>query len=305
MLQRWPRAQARGETMDTAPPDGERPAPSRGAPWCAGSRVAAGRSACQRAARVLRDAPVLWMTRRPPRGSDGSYGPCGPAWTGRPGRPPRSRDAGRPPDSGMAHRTGTGGVGSPGRSRLRRPRRPRLRVVRRDPQGLQHSGRGPWLPVDVPGLGGRGDGPAARGHRGGARPRRRQQGRGGVRTAGPVRAAAAPHGRLGSLPCRRAPEGAGAHRADRTTPCRAGVGHASHRVGPCARNAGPGGLGRIGSGRQPAGAWVSSTSHATTAPGRPRAVGVRSSSTVIATLSTATASSSPGARPFPAHAVPG
>ena len=61
---------------------------------------------------------------------------------------------------------------------------------------------------------------------------------------------------------RRAPEGAGAHRADRTR-------------------------------RQPAGAWVSSTSHVTTAPGRPRAVGVRSSSTVIATLSTATASSSP------------
>ena len=137
-----------------------------------------------------------------------------------------------------------------------------LRVVRRDPQGLQHRGRGPWLPVDVPGTGGRGDGPSARGRRGGARPRRRQQGRGGVRTVGPVRAAAAPHGRLGSLPCRRAPEGAGAHRADRTR-------------------------------RQPAGAWVSSTSHATTAPGRPRAVGVRSSSTVIATLSTATASSSP------------
>ena len=30
---------------------------------------------------------------RPPRGSDGSYGPCGPAWTERPGRPRRSRDA--------------------------------------------------------------------------------------------------------------------------------------------------------------------------------------------------------------------
>ena len=56
-------------------------------------RVAAGRPACQRAARVLRDATALRVTRRPPRGSDGSYGPCGPAWTGRPGRPRRSRDA--------------------------------------------------------------------------------------------------------------------------------------------------------------------------------------------------------------------
>ena len=70
--------------------------------------VAAGRAACQRAARVLRDATALRVTRRPPRGSDGSYGPCGPAWTERPGRPRPSRDAGRPPDSGMARRTGTG-----------------------------------------------------------------------------------------------------------------------------------------------------------------------------------------------------
>ena len=58
-----------------------------------GARVAAGRPACQRAARVLRNATALRVTRRPPRGSDGSYGPCGPAWTGRPGRPRRSRDA--------------------------------------------------------------------------------------------------------------------------------------------------------------------------------------------------------------------
>ena len=31
----------------------------------------------------------LRMKRRPPRGSDGSYGPCSPVWTGRPGRPRR------------------------------------------------------------------------------------------------------------------------------------------------------------------------------------------------------------------------
>ena len=45
-------------------------------------RVAAGRPACQRAARVLRDAPALRVTRRPPRGSDGNCGPCGPALDG-------------------------------------------------------------------------------------------------------------------------------------------------------------------------------------------------------------------------------
>ena len=47
---------------------------------------------------------------------------------------------------------------------------------------------------------GRGDGPSARGHRGGARPCRRQQGRGGLRPLGPVRAAATAHGQLGRLP---------------------------------------------------------------------------------------------------------
>ena len=50
------------------------------------------RAACQRAARVLRKATALRVTRPPPRGSDGSYGPCGPAWTGRPGRPRRLPD---------------------------------------------------------------------------------------------------------------------------------------------------------------------------------------------------------------------
>ncbi len=254
MLQRRPRASPEAPSTPHRL-DGERPAPGRGAPWCAGSRVAAGRSACQRASHVLRDAPVLRMTRRPPRSSDGSYGPCGPAWTGRPGRPPRSRDAGRPADSGMAHRTGTGGVGSPGRSRLRRPRRTRLRVVRRDPQGLQHPSRGPWLPVDVPGLGGRGDGPSARGHRGGAPPRRRQQGRGGVRAAGPVRAAAAPHEQLGkpTLPasargCRRPPDGPNDSMPRGSRP------RATPR-GPCARNAGPGGS-RANRFRAPAGGRV-------------------------------------------------
>ena len=63
-------------------------------------RVAAGRPACQRAARVLHWATALRVTRRPSRGSDGSYGPCGPAWTGasRPSTTPTGR--GKPPDSG-------------------------------------------------------------------------------------------------------------------------------------------------------------------------------------------------------------
>ena len=68
-------------------------------------RVAAGRPACQRATRVLRDAPALRVTRRPPRGSDGNCGPCGPAWTERPGLPRRSRGRRGPPDS-RARRTG-------------------------------------------------------------------------------------------------------------------------------------------------------------------------------------------------------
>ena len=73
---------------------GSDPPPGRTASLSGGRRrVAAGRPACQRAARVLRDATALRVTRHPPRGSDGTYGPCGPAWTGRPGRPRRSRDA--------------------------------------------------------------------------------------------------------------------------------------------------------------------------------------------------------------------
>ena len=62
-------------------------------------RVAAGRPACQRAARVLRSATALRVTHRPPRGSDGSYGPCGPAWT-RASRPSTtSQGPGAPPNS--------------------------------------------------------------------------------------------------------------------------------------------------------------------------------------------------------------
>ena len=103
--------------------------------------VAAGRPACQRAARVLRCATALRVTRRPSRGSDGSYGPCGPAWTGRPGRPRRPRDAAdrRIPDGAPAgHRVacagtsgrrwrptrGGGGPGARPRPHQRRPSSP-------------------------------------------------------------------------------------------------------------------------------------------------------------------------------------
>ena len=88
---------------------GSDPPPGRPASLSGGRRrVAAGRPACQRAARVLRDATALRVTRRPPRGSDGSYGPCGPAWTGRPGRPRRSRDAADRRIRGWRAGTGTG-----------------------------------------------------------------------------------------------------------------------------------------------------------------------------------------------------
>ena len=51
-------------------------------------------------------------------------------------------------------------------------------------------------------VGGGGDGAPARGHRGGAGARHRQQGRSGLREIGPVRAAAAADGRLGEARCR-------------------------------------------------------------------------------------------------------
>ena len=60
-------------------------------------------------------------------------------------------------------------------------------------------GGAPWIPVELSGLGGRGDGPSARGCRGGLGSRRAEQGRGGLPANGPVRAAAAAHERLGGV----------------------------------------------------------------------------------------------------------
>ena len=64
------------------------------------------------------------------------------------------------------------------------------------------------IPVVVPRLGGRGDGPPARGHRGGAGSCRPEQGRGRLCPLGPVRASAAAHGRLGRVPGRHTPSAA-------------------------------------------------------------------------------------------------
>ena len=177
------------------------------------------------------------MTPRPPRGSDGSYGPCGPAWTGRPGRPPHSRDAGRPPDSGMARRTGTGGVGSP-------------RPFTSPPPAAHGSGScaGILKDCNIPAV------TMASGRRSGTgRPRRRtiraRSSRRRSPTSSATRSRRRPHGRTCSS-----------------------SGGASWTIGKPALPASARGCRRPpgGSNEAPAcGAWVSSTSHATTARGRP------------------------------------
>ena len=113
----------------------ERFGPAPDAASLSGGRhdVAAGRAACQRATRVLRDATALRVTRRPSRHSDCSYGPCGPAWTGA-SRPTttthrttataRTRDGASDRNRGLAV---TVGVGRAGRSR---PKPPRARALR-------------------------------------------------------------------------------------------------------------------------------------------------------------------------------
>ena len=168
----------------------------------------------------------------------------------------------------MAHRTGTGGVRSPGRSRLRRPRRT---APGRAPRSSRAATSRPWSMA------------SGRRSRTG-RPRRRtiraRSSRRRSPTSSATRSRRRTHGRTcssgggahGRLRSFTLPASARGHRrppADRTTPCRAGVGHAPHRVDRARGTPDSAGLGRIGSGRQPAGAWVSSTSHATTARGRP------------------------------------
>ena len=74
-------------------------------------------------------------------------------------------------------------------------------TVAQDAPVSSDRGRCSRLPFELPRLGGRGDGPPAGGHRGGAGSRCPEQGRGRLRTFGPVRAAAALDGGLGRL-CR-------------------------------------------------------------------------------------------------------
>ena len=174
-------------------------------------------------------------------------------------------------------------------------RRARLQVVRRDPQGLQHPGRGPWLPVDVRDWAAEETEPrevieAALAHVVGTT-RSRRRTRGGTCSSGggaswPIGKPALPASARG---CRRPPGGPNDSMRRRSRP------RATPR-GPCARNAGPGGS-RGERFRTPAGGRVGIEHEpcyhcAGTTPRR----WMRSSSTVIATLSTATASSSP-ARP--------
>ena len=71
-------------------------------------------------------------------------------------------------------------------------------------QAVGHCRRPSWLPLVVPGLGRGTDQSPAGGHRGGAGTRRPEQGGGGLRPVGPVRAAAA-DGRLGGAPRRQRP----------------------------------------------------------------------------------------------------
>ena len=84
-------------------------------------------------------------------------------------------------------------------ARVSQPERPAAGCSATAPAArtLRHRLRAAWIPVQLPGLGSRGDGPSARGRRGGAGAQGPESGRGGLRPLGPVRAAAAAHGRLG------------------------------------------------------------------------------------------------------------
>ncbi len=296
MLQRRPRASPEAPSTPHRL-DGERPAPGRGAPWCAGARVAAGRSACQRAARVLRDAPVL-PDDTPPAPQLGWQ-----LWALRPGLDGASR-----PSTTLTRRRPTAGFrdGAPDRNRWGRQSRP----FTSPPPAAHGSGSCAAIledcniPAAVHGFrstfrdwaAGETDHPrefieAALAHVVGNKveaayarsdlfERRRR-----LMDDWEAYLPASARGR------RHPPGGPNDSMRRRSRP------RATPR-GPCARNAGSGGSRANGSGRQPAVAWVSSTSHATTALGRPRAVGCDPRRRVIVTLSTATASSCPAARPL-------
>ena len=97
------------------------------------------------------------------------------------------------------------GAGARPRPRPARLPQPGRQADRRDAAAqaaaaAQDRGRAARLPLQLPGLGGRGDEPPAGSDRGGAGARRDEPDRGGVRALGPVRAPAAAHERVGHLP---------------------------------------------------------------------------------------------------------
>ncbi len=182
-------------------------------------------------------------------------------------------------------------------------RRARLQVVRRDPQGLQHPGRGPWLPVDVRDWAAEETEPrevieAALAHVVGTT-RSRRRTRGGTCSSGggaswPIGKPALPASARG---CRRPPGGPNDSMPRRSRP------RATPR-GPCARNAGPGGS-RANRFRAPTGGRVGIEHEpcyhcAGTTPRRWSAILIDGDRDALHRDRVV----SPGARPPPGHAVP-
>ena len=95
------------------------------------------------------------------------------------------------------------------------------KLAREGGDPLAEKRRAARVPIQFPGLGGRGNGPSPRGDRGGPGACGPEQGRGGLCALGPVRAPAPAHGRLGRLPGR--PELRAAGRSSARRPCEAGA----------------------------------------------------------------------------------
>ena len=103
---------------------------------------------------------------------------------------------------GADSRRGAGARPRPRPARLPQPGRQadRHNAAAQAAAAAQDRGRAARLPLQLPGLGGRGDEPPAGSDRGGAGARRDEPDRGRVRALGPVRAPAAAHERVGCLP---------------------------------------------------------------------------------------------------------
>ena len=185
-------AQHRAAHAGVAAPGGR-----RGARDGAGVRRAAGRHAGVRvlgadgravgrgpARRVGRDGYGRTRVDHPGHADEDEARPPGPAVRAGAGDPRRRADAWRRP------------------ARVPQPERPAAGCPATAPAArtLRHRLRAAWIPIQLPGLGGRGDGPSARGRRGGAGAQGPESGRGSLRPLGLVRTAAAVDERLGRLP---------------------------------------------------------------------------------------------------------